>query len=180
MMNVTWQHFNQSAKQLIVGHTTNDNDGASRFTSAAVTQWKVDGVSCQWRLESLCVSQWRWRVLTFISRWTQVHNSSQLTPDTSRKMYSHMRLTALYPRLPGWAGTRKVKPISILLKQETVSWAVCKSAPRSRQITTTAPNHRPDALPAIQPTVLKHWRQKCTVIQTIWQAHPHPKVNPMV
>ena len=46
--------------------------------------------------------------------------------------------------LPGWAGTRKEKPIWILLKQETVSgsgisWAICKSAPRSRQITTPAP-----------------------------------------
>ena len=43
----------------------------------------------------------------------------------------------------GWAGTRKV-----LLKQETVSvsgsgisWAICKSAPRSRQITMPAPHH---------------------------------------
>jgi len=48
--------------------------------------------------------------------------------------------------LPRWAGTRKVKPIWILLKQETVcgngiSWAICKSAPRSRQITTPAPHH---------------------------------------
>ena len=48
--------------------------------------------------------------------------------------------------LPRWAGTRKVKPIWILLKQETVSgsgisWAICKSAPRSRQITMPAPNH---------------------------------------
>jgi len=66
-----------------------------------------------------------------------------------------------------WAGTRKVKPIWILLKQETVSgsgisWAVCKSAPRSRQISTPAPRHsvfyRLDALPAAQPTVSKHWR----------------------
>ena len=69
-------------------------------------------------------------------------------------------LTALCPGLPGWAGTRKVKPIWILLKQETVSgsgisWAVCKSAARSRQITTPAPHqsvfYRPDALPAAQP-----------------------------
>ena len=42
-----------------------------------------------------------------------------------------------FPGLPRWAGTRKVKPIWILLKQETVSgsgisWAVCKSASRSR------------------------------------------------
>ena len=47
--------------------------------------------------------------------------------------------------LPGWAGTRKVKPIWILLKQETVSgsgisWTICKSAPRSRQTTTPAPH----------------------------------------
>jgi len=51
-----------------------------------------------------------------------------------------------FPGLPRWAGTRKVKPIWILLKQDTVSgigisWAICKSAPRSRQITTPAPHH---------------------------------------
>ena len=60
--------------------------------------------------------------------------------------YSHTRLTALFPGLPGWAVTRKVKPIWILLKQETVSgsgisWAICKSAPRSRQKTTPTPHH---------------------------------------
>jgi len=43
------------------------------------------------------------------------------------------RLTALRPGLPRSAGTRKVRPIWILLKQETVSgsgisWATCKSA----------------------------------------------------
>ena len=85
---------------------------------------------------------------------------------------THNRLTALFPGLPGWAGTRKVKPIWISLKQETVSdsgisWAIiCKSAPRSRQITTPAPHHsvfyRPDALPAAQPTASKHWRQTLT------------------
>ena len=54
---------------------------------------------------------------------------------------------------------QKWKTIWILLKQETVScsgisWAICKSAPHSRQITTPAPHHsvfyRPDALPATQ------------------------------
>ena len=79
--------------------------------------------------------------------------------------HTHTRLTALFPGLPGWAGTRKVKPIWVLLKQETVSgsgisWAICKSAPRSRQITAPAPHHsvfyRPDALPAAQPTASKH------------------------
>ena len=41
---------------------------------------------------------------------------------------------------------QKGKPIWILLEQETVSgsgisWAICKSAPRSRQITTPAPHY---------------------------------------
>ena len=34
--------------------------------------------------------------------------------------FTYTRLTALFPGLPGWAGTRKVKRIWILLKQETV------------------------------------------------------------
>ena len=89
--------------------------------------------------------------------------------------HTHTRLTALFPGLPGWAGTRKVKPIWILLKQETVngsciSWAICKSASRSRQITMPVLHHsvfyRPDALPAAQPTASKHWRQdKCIVAE---------------
>jgi len=53
-----------------------------------------------------------------------------------------------------------------LLEQEIVSgsgicWAICKSAPRSRQVTTPAPHHsvfyRPDALPAAKPTASEHW-----------------------
>jgi len=75
-----------------------------------------------------------------------------------------------FPGLPRWASTRKVKPIWILLNQETVSgsgisWAICKSAPRSRQITMPTPHHsvfyRPDALPAAQPIASKHWRVWC-------------------
>jgi len=61
-------------------------------------------------------------------------------------VHTHTRLTALFLGLPGWAGTRKVKPIWILLKQEIVSgsgisWAIFKSTPRSRQITMPAPHH---------------------------------------
>jgi len=83
---------------------------------------------------------------------------------------THTRLRALFPELPGCAGTRKVKPIWILLKQETVSgsgisWPICKSASRSRQITMPVPHHwgffyRPDALTAAQPTASKHWRSR--------------------
>jgi len=60
--------------------------------------------------------------------------------------HTHARLTALCLGLPGWAGSKKVKPVWILLKQETVSgsgirWAICKSAPCSRQITMPAAHH---------------------------------------
>ena len=74
---------------------------------------------------------------------------------------------ALFRDYPGWASTRKVKPIWILLKQETVSgsgisWDICKSATHSRQITMPAPHHSvfylPNTLPATQPTASKHWR----------------------
>ena len=47
-----------------------------------------------------------------------------------------------------------------------ISWAICKSASRSSQITMPVPHHssfyRPDALPATQPTASKHWRQSIT------------------
>jgi len=64
---------------------------------------------------------------------------------TRTHTHTHTHLTDLRPRLPRWAGIRKVKPIWILLKQKTVSgseirWAICKSAPRSRQITMPAPH----------------------------------------
>ena len=82
--------------------------------------------------------------------------------------HTHTRLTALFPGLTRSADTRKVKPIWILPKQETVSgsgisWAVCKSAPRSTEITMPAPHHSVfyrHALPAAQPTASKHWRQQ--------------------
>ena len=110
----------------------------------------------------------QWSTSTIIHRW--VH---QIT-GTWHNTHTH---TVLFPGLPRWAGTRKVKPIWFLLKQETVcgsgiSWAICKSTSRSRQITTRAPNHsvfyRPDALPSTQPTASKHWRQRY-MTQIIWQ-----------
>ena len=68
------------------------------------------------------------------------------TTTTTTHTHTHTHLTALFQGLPGWADTRKVKPIWILLKQETVSgsgisWDIRKSATRSRQITTPTPHH---------------------------------------
>jgi len=47
-----------------------------------------------------------------------------------------------------------------------ISWAICKSAPRPRQITMPAPHHSVyyrHALPAAQPTASKHWRQRFNI-----------------
>jgi len=90
------------------------------------------------------------------------------------------RLTVFFPGLPGSAGTRKVKLIWTLQKQETVSgsgisWAICKSASHSRQITTPTPHHSvfysPDALPAAQPTVSKTEGKQCATNWFIFIIH---------
>jgi len=85
--------------------------------------------------------------------------------------FSHNAYTCVYTFIGPLSWTTQVsqyqkgKPIWILLKQETVSgsgisWAICKCAPRSRQVTMQAPHHsvfyRPDALPAAEPTASKH------------------------
>jgi len=80
--------------------------------------------------------------------WIKLHTLSYSTNIRSY-IHTHTRthpFNGPFPGLPRWAGTRKVKPLWILLKQETVSgsgisWAVCKSAPCCRQITTPAPHH---------------------------------------
>ena len=97
-------------------------------------------------------------------------------------MNTHTRLTALFPGLPGWAGTGKVKPIWILLKQETVSgsgisWAICKSAPRSRQTSMPAPQYpttqfftgwMPFLPPIQQRQSTDTHKQKCNLVKEVW------------
>ena len=51
-------------------------------------------------------------------RYTFVNIQSFIST-VKRHPYTHTRLTALFPGPPGWAGTRKVKPIWILLKQDS-------------------------------------------------------------
>ena len=143
-------------------------------------EWELYGLYCC--QESICdtnlhqiqlglsiIYSFKFIFITVYPSTAEVHVSGSLTCWPHTHKHTHTRLTALCPGLSGWASTRKVKPIWILLEQETVSgsgisWATCKSAPRSRQITTPAPHHsvfyRPDALPAAQPTVSKHWRQR--------------------
>jgi len=112
--------------------------------------WRTNktGMSSKWWRKDNCNNQ---------CRQVDVHrDSSTWSASAPRRLVPivhfihthtpHTHLTALFPGLPRCAGTRTVKTIWILLEQETVSgsgisWAVCKSAPRSGQITTPAPHH---------------------------------------
>jgi len=104
------------------------------------------------------------QVMTF--EW---HLTLLLYCSTCFSIYNNTHLMALCPGYPGVPVPERLKPVRILLKQETVggsgiSWAICKSAPHHRQIPMPAPHHsifyRPEDLPATQLTVSKYWRQK--------------------
>ena len=90
----------------------------------------------------------------------------------NRSSYRHTQYTHTLPFNGPFSGTTRVsryqkgKPTWILLKQQTasgsgISWAICKSARCSRQITMSATHHslfyRPDAIPAAQQTASKHY-----------------------
>ena len=71
--------------------------------------------------------------------WASAHRANGVSwpppPWKTHHTHTHTRLTAIFPGLPRWAGTRKAKPIWILLKQETVSgsgisWNICESVPK--------------------------------------------------
>ena len=116
-----------------------------------------------------------WQVTLCDPMWHVSSRSSVATLQTTIHLlltylltYTH---THTHPFNGPLSGTTRVsryqkgKAIWILLQQETVSgsgisWATCKFAPRSRQITMPAPHHsvfyRPDALPSTRPTASKH------------------------
>jgi len=134
---------------------------------------------------------WSHTACEFLYRWGNLANCyicvTLITllhlKHTHTRAHTPAHLVALFSVLPRWAGTGKVKPIWILLKQETVSgssisWAVCKSAPCFRQITMPATHHSVfyglNALPAAQPTAWKHWRFKHWNICIKW---PKPQLQ---
>ena len=77
--------------------------------------------------------------------YVHTHTHTRARARARARKHTRTCLTALFQVYPG-EPVPEAKPIWILLKQETVrgsgiSWAVCKSAPRPRQITTPAPHH---------------------------------------
>ena len=96
--------------------------------------------------------------------------------------HTHTRLTALCPGLPGGPVAERWNQSGFYWSKRQVSgsgirWAICKSAPCSRQIITPAPHrsvfYRPDALPATQPTSSKHWRQYIHVANSVTFVYMH-------
>ena len=73
--------------------------------------------------------------------------------------HTHTHLTALFPGLPRWAGTRKVKPICILLKQES-EWQwhqlghmqVCTSLQTDNHASTPPLSFLQAGCPSCRPT----------------------------
>ena len=86
-----------------------------------------------------------WMLFLMPNQQCQSTEGHKINNNNKILLHTH-QFNGPFPGLPRSAGTRKVKPIWILLKQETVSgsgisWAICKSAFRSRQITMPAPHH---------------------------------------
>ena len=112
-----------------------------------------------------CVEHWRSVSLLFIHSFILSFTHSFICIRQLRSIdWAHTHTPVQWSFVRDYPG--ELEPIWILLKQETlsgsgISWAICKSAPRSRQITMPTPQHsvfyRPDALPDAQPTALKHW-----------------------
>ena len=61
---------------------------------------------------TMCRTDARWSRIRCIAKHTNTTTVQNLT----QLCYTHTHLTAIFPGLPRWASTRKVKPIWILLK----------------------------------------------------------------
>ena len=89
----------------------------------------------------------------------------------------HKRFTALFPGPPGWVSARR--ELMDFMVQGKINRGRHTDHPDGRHSIRTnqcplPPSpifYRPDALPATQPTVLKHWRQHTSVLITI--VYPH-------
>ena len=89
-----------------------------------------------------------------------------------RDTHAHTRLTALCTGLPGWVGTRKVKPIWILLKQETVSGSgischvqVCTSLQTDNHAHTPPLSFLQAGCPSCRPTNSIKALKACKLLQ---------------
>jgi len=85
--------------------------------------------------------------------------------DVEKTGHHHNHFTALFPGPPGWAGARR-ELLDFMVQgkinrgRHTDHPAGCHSIRTNQCPPPPSPIfYRPDALPAAQPTVSKHWRQ---------------------
>ena len=119
-------------------------------------------------LPSARISPETWRVSTLTDYVYWFRQILDIVPSLRRNgdmvriagsyTHTHTRSTALCPGLPRLAGTRKVKPIWILLEQETVSgsgisWAmqVCTSLQTDNHTSTSLHNFFSGRMPFLPP-----------------------------
>jgi len=104
-----------------------------------------------------------------------VNNVTVCQSCPSAPMYTHTRLTALCPGLPGWAGTRKVKPIWILFTEAKRRWVAVASAGLCMQLCTSLQtgNH------ASTPPLCSHVKQQkfCFYQNNIVKLWWHSPIN---
>jgi len=133
-------------------------------TSLADWQYCVSALTTECHSEHQRWCQPRWRTCDHvlqpvISINTPILKWAQRLTEASSIYHTYIH-AYIHPFNGPFSGIKKVKPIWILLKQETVSgsgmsWAICKSAPRAKQITTPAPHHTvflPAGCPSCHPT----------------------------
>jgi len=90
-------------------------------------------------------------ICTYPLVWTALHT------------HTHNRFTTLFPGPPMWAGARR-KLLHFMVQdnrgRHTDHLTGCHSIRTNQCPPQPSPHfYRPDALPATQPTVSKHWRQ---------------------
>jgi len=117
------------------------------------------------------LSMWHWLTDWLSLLWHLTNHRWNYNAHTHTHTHTHT-----HPLNGPFSGTTQVSPYQkgktnldfTVARDSEWQWhqlgIVCKSAPRSRQITTPAPHHsvfyRPDTLPAAHPTASKHWRDK--------------------
>jgi len=107
------------------------------------------------------------RGVTSLLPGVRYSDASMKKINTIRYRHHHNRFTALFPGPPGWAGARTELLDLDFMVQGKINRGRHTDHPAGRHSIRTnqcppPPSpifYRPDALPAAQPTMSKHWRQ---------------------
>ena len=133
------------------------------------------------RVDCVCVMSWLWEELTarfWLNDCTPLN--VWCTSKPAKTLPHHNRFTTLFPGPPGWAGARR--ELLDFMVQGKINRGKHTDHPAGRHSIRTnqcppPPSpifYRPDALPATQTTVSKHWRQSRPKLRGL---HPKSDTN---